>query len=771
AKGFTREDWVAVCKTFATAYNYGDKSWAYSDLGSFLSTLKDYSTSISGTLMEAVENLYDVVLTQVVDSTMITPTVYGSGLAVFNPVLSNDVISFYATGIGQTAWGDFLYTAGQLAEDCTEFFVDTRANLTFTDFSYSIEDEAVQVTYNLGTFTGNGVEYNGLYMDKKACFTVSLDKAGIEGDAIRVVADNPDANIAVTLIQTEWTMAGPIKTTRRTSTDGVLSLAGVDPAKAGVDTEYDLIITSDKETTYNLSFVADWTSGSDYFDYNRSGRLGAQGNGSIEKATKLAAGNYGGLVTHAGDPDFYQLNTVYSDTLSVTVNGTGLTVQEYDVDGVFVQNAEYADGKYTITVANGNYLRVEGSADLDAKEVNSYSLYISDVSSTYLTLGGTDVKLPEKPVVAGELKDNQVTVTIGVENGMKSYQSGDLQDWSPCENDSFIATDNGLYYFMAVDPESGRESKYVSLRIVGIDHVAPTVSNVTADVTAVTNSDVIVTAEFADDVSLDKSLYRIGETGEWLGYVDGVTVSENATVYFKAVDAAGNESEIASCVVGNIDKEKPVITLSGDNQTPLQSSTLTAEVDDGSDIYYSTDQQTWTKYETPLDVNANATYYFKATDAAGNEGTNFLAFENIDTTAPVITLSGDNQTPLQSSTLTAEVDDGSDIFYSTDQQTWTKYETPLDVNANATYYFKATDAAGNEGTNFLTFDNIDTVAPVAPVASADVTTPTNGNVTVKATFSEDSVVREYSLDGGQTWKPYDENGIIIIINGTVDFRG
>ena len=466
AKGFTHQDWVVICKNFALAHNYGDKFWAYSDLGFFLNTLKEYSSSISGTLLEATETLYDVVLRQVVDSTMITPAVYGSGLAVFNPVRSNDVISFYATEIGQTAWGKFLYTAGQLTEDCTEYFVDTRTNLTFTDFSYSIEDEAVQMTYNLGAFYGNGVEYNGLYIDKKACFTISLDNAGVGGDAIRVVADNPDANITIKLIQTKYTASGPVKTEKRTSMDGVLSLAGVDPAKAGVDTEYDLIITSDKETTYSLSFVADWSSGSDYFDYSRSGSLGVQGNGSIDKATKLAAGNYGGLVTYAGDPDFYQMNTVYSDTLDVTVNGRGLIVQEYDADGLLVQSAEYADGEYTITVANGNYLRVEGDADLSANEVNSYSLFISDVSSTYLMLGGTEIQLPEKPVVSGKLKDNQFVVTISVEDGMEGYQSSDLQNWTLCENDTFVATENGLYYFKSVNPETGLGSKYTSLQVV-----------------------------------------------------------------------------------------------------------------------------------------------------------------------------------------------------------------------------------------------------------------------------------------------------------------
>ena len=31
--------------------------------------------------------------------------------------------------------------------------------------------------------------------------------------------------------------------------------------------------------------------------------------------------------------------------------------------------------------------------------------------------------------------------------------------------------------------------------------------------------------------------------------------------------------------------------------------------------------------------------------------------------------------------------------------------------------------------------------------------------------------KEFTLDGGETWEDYDEGGVIIIINGTVGFRG
>jgi len=556
SKGFTRQDWIAICKSFAQAYNYGDSICAYSDLGFFLSTLKEYSTTISGTLMEATETLYNVVLHELVDSTMITPTTYGSGLAVFNPVLSSDMMTsfsygpganldYYGTVIGQTDWGKFLYTAGRLAEDCTEYFVDSRTNLTFTDISYSFEEDEVQVTYNLGAFYGNGVEYNGLYMDKKAHFTISLDKAGVEEDEIQVFAYNPDANITITLIETEYTLLGPVERNRIISTDGILSLAGVDPAKAGVDTEYDLIITSDRETTYDLLFVADWSSGSDYFDYSRSGSLGAQGNGSMDKATVLAAGNYGGLVTYAGDADFYKLSTVYADTLDVTVIGSGLTVQEFNAAGDLLKTLEEEDedGYYKLTVANGNYLRVEGDADLSANEVNSYSLFISDVASTYIDASGSEYQLPQMPDINADDQCNQIVLTLNIEDGTEAYESTDLQNWTLCENDSFVAKDDGLYYFKSVDTETGLESKYRSYEAKGIENVAPTIS-IEAGVAAGAgnNLDVVLSATFADDVELVSSRYRRGSTGTWIDYEGPVTVSTGETIYFKATDVAGNET-------------------------------------------------------------------------------------------------------------------------------------------------------------------------------------------------------------------------------------
>ena len=174
----------------------------------------------------------------------------------------------------------------------------------------------------------------------------------------------------------------------------------------------------------------------------------------------------------------------------------------------------------------------------------------------------------------------------------------------------------------------------LTLTMVVPDLIPPVVSDVQASTMAPTNQDVTVTAVFSDNVGLAASLYRIGD-GEWLDYkVPGVTVTDNATVFFKAVDTSGNESETVSYAVTNIDRTAPVITLNGDNLTPAREVPLTAATEAGLDILYSVDEGIWTKYDGAITVRANGAYSFRATDVAGNTGTAGIVFANILPVAP-----------------------------------------------------------------------------------------------------------------------------------------
>jgi hypothetical protein len=74
----------------------------------------------------------------------------------------------------------------------------------------------------------------------------------------------------------------------------------------------------------------------------------------------------------------------------------------------------------------------------------------------------------------------------------------------------------------------------------------------------------------------------------------------------------------------------------------------------------------------------------------------------------------------------------------------------------------------NSGNLTLNILHIDTTPPEKPVAAADITAPTNGKVTVTASFSSDSRLCQFSLDQ-QTWQTY-EGGIVFDDNGAVYFR-
>ena len=126
AADFTYADWTALCTAFGTAVNYGDEVCAFSDLISVLEeTLK---FTVSTVLEDALTGLISDVRNYVIKAAQVTPTAYGNGLSVFNPVLSSarmnqyyyaggGKLDYYTSGIGQMAWGDFLYTVGKLAGD------------------------------------------------------------------------------------------------------------------------------------------------------------------------------------------------------------------------------------------------------------------------------------------------------------------------------------------------------------------------------------------------------------------------------------------------------------------------------------------------------------------------------------------------------------------------------------------------------------------------------------------------------------------------------
>ena len=100
-------------------------------------------------------------------------------------------------------------------------------------------------------------------------------------------------------------------------------------------------------------------------------------------------------------------------------------------------------------------------------------------------------------------------------------------------------------------------------------------------------------------------------------------------MYFRAIDEVGNISAVTAYEVANIDRIAPVITITGDNTSPIHRTVLSATTDDGSVLYCRVAGAEWDLYTGPIAVDANAVYEFTATDAAGNTGNASITFDNL----------------------------------------------------------------------------------------------------------------------------------------------
>ena len=308
------------------------------------------------------------------------------------------------------------------------------------------------------------------------------------------------------------------------------------------------------------------------------------------------------------------------------------------------------------------------------------------------------------------------------------------------------------------------------------DTTPPTVINIKANTTAPAKQ-IVVTAEFDDDVEVASAFYRIGTGGEWLDYLNGVTVTENTSVYFKAIDISGNESEIARYEITNIDTippKEPRVSADITAQTEGNVTVTAVFSEDSTKKEYSFDGNNWNSYTKPITFTKNGTVYFRATDAAGNisEITSY-SVNNIGKILPgTMIVSTDITKPTNGNVTVSAVysDDSVRLEYSRNGTSWSPYTSPIVFSENGTAYFRGVDDQGNTSavTSFIV-DNIDKTAPDKPDVSADTTAPTKRRVLVSAIFSEDSVKKEYSMDA-EEWISYTE-AVKVTENGTIFFRG
>jgi len=212
------------------------------------------------------------------------------------------------------------------------------------------------------------------------------------------------------------------------------------------------------------------------------------------------------------------------------------------------------------------------------------------------------------------------------------------------------------------------------------------------------------------------------------GTVDTDTVG-SYTLTYTSTDASGNASS-KTRTVNVVDTTAPVITVTGDNPATVEYGTT--YTDAGAT---ATDASGTITVETNGEVNAEVGTYtltYVAADASGNTATATRTVNVVDTTAPVITVLGENPATVEygsdyvdAGATAVDVRDGTVTVVSTSISSTT-------VMGEQTITYTATDALGNSSTATRTINVVDTTGPVITITGDDPVTVEYGSDYVDA---------------------------------------
>ena len=228
----------------------------------------------------------------------------------------------------------------------------------------------------------------------------------------------------------------------------------------------------------------------------------------------------------------------------------------------------------------------------------------------------------------------------------------------------------------------------------------------------------------------------------------------------------GNMNEVRfHGAVKPADVTPPVTTDDATQGSVITGNTVNLNaVDNSSGVaatYYILDGGTQQTGKTvTLTAEGTHTLVYWSVDWAGNvEQQHTVTVSTADTTPPVVAgLYADITVPTNQDvhvTIYYPLDAAVMEYKMGDNGVWTAYTAPVTVSENTTVYARSADAAGNiSDVSSYTVSNIYKTAPSDAVFTADVTNPTNGNVTLTISYPGNAVVKEYKIGVSGTWTAY-----------------
>jgi len=475
--------------------------------------------------------------------------------------------------------------------------------------------------------------------------------------------------------------------------------------------------------------------------------------------------------------------TTDDQTVSVEINKLNTTVMVGNVTGVGGSSVNLTA---TLTDSNGNALSgktvtfyVNGksyTATTDSNGVAKVSFTVKEDAGTYpvtvsfpgdntylnCTSDGTSnlmvILTVSANVTTGCYNGSQIVALTANDANATIYYSINGSTLTPYKGNITIGSTSTLSY-LAIDSTSNLLSP-VYTQTYNIDTAVPVVSvdvpgklyngNQTVKLTATddTNTTIYYTTDNTDPQT----------SSTRTAYTAPITISNNTTLKYAAVDAAGNWAATQTQIY-TIDTIAPTVSV---NETAgvfntAQSVALTSD-DAGATVYYTTDgsdpqtSKTRTVYTAPITISNTTTLRYAAVDDAGNWAVTKTQIYTVDKVAPTAGVSVKAGTYNINKVVALSMSEAGTIYYTTDGSTPTtsskRYSGAFTVGSTTTLRYMAVDKAGNVSPVYTARYVIDKVAPTVRSTNpknkaTDVSRSTSKTIVI--TFSENIKLYSKSL--------------------------
>ena len=457
-------------------------------------------------------------------------------------------------------------------------------------------------------------------------------------------------------------------------------------------------------------------------------------------------------ITYSGDANTQSSDVVngvtydfYYGDVTITVTGDFGTLSVYcpyhgymggeNILTYDSQNSIQDTTPPTITVLGDNPTTVEvGSTFTDP----GVTVYDQDGSSTYSTTGTVDTNVLGAYTLtytAADNSGNQATVTrtvnvvdttapaitlvgdsqVNIEVGSTYTDAGatatdnydgDISSQIVVVNNVDVNTLGSYTVTYSVSDSSSNAATVATRTVNVVDQTAPTITilgdnPVTIEAgSTYTDAGATATDNYNNDVT---SSITVSST------VDS-TITGSYTVTYTVSDASGNQATAVRTVIVE-DSTPPTIALIGSNPVTVEAGSTYTDAGATATDAYDGDLTSSITTTSDVDVNTVGTYTvtYTVSDSSANSATASRTVNVVDTTAPVITITGANPVDVDLGATYSDAGATATDVHDGDLTSSITVSSNVDTNTAGTYTvtYTVSDAAGNQATETRTVNVID----------------------------------------------------------------